>query len=94
MDTELVPMRQRDLHRYHTLRLVLERRITVAQAATSLGLSPRHIWRLTARLQAGGRRALVHGHRGRPSPRRLPPALPARVLALAVGGMQASTPRT
>ena len=43
MDTELFPMRQRDLHRYHTLRLVLERRITVAQAATSLGLSPRHI---------------------------------------------------
>ncbi|MBF8301334.1 MAG: family transposase [Acidobacteria bacterium] len=85
MDTELFPMRQRDLHRYHTLRLVLERRITVAQAATSLGLSPRHIWRLTARLQAGGRRALVHGHRGRPSRRRLPPALQARVLTLARG---------
>jgi transposase len=85
MDTELFPMRQRDLHRYHTLRLVLERRITVAQAATSLGLSPRHIWRLTARLQAGGRRALVHGHRGRPSRRRLPPTLQARVLTLARG---------
>ena len=85
MDTTLFVMRQRDLHRYHTLRLVLDHRITGLQAATTLGLTVRHIRRLTARLQAGGRRALVHGNRGRPSPRRLPPALQARVLALARG---------
>jgi hypothetical protein len=48
---ELTPMSQRELHRYHTLRLVQERRITGAQAAASLHLSERHLWWLLARLR-------------------------------------------
>ncbi len=82
---ELLPMRQRELHRYHTLRLVLERRITGAQAAASLHLSERHIWWLLARLRQEGRGALVHGNRGRPSGRRLPAALREHILTLARG---------
>lgn len=84
-DQEWIPMSQRELHRYHTLRLVLEGRITGAQAAASLGLSHRHVWWLLARLRTAGRRALVHGNRGRPSGRRLPAALRARILTLARG---------
>ena len=82
---ELIPMSQRELHRYHTLELVLERRITGAQAATSLGLTLRHVRRLIARLGHEGRRALVHGNRGQPSGRRLPPALQQQILTLAQG---------
>jgi transposase len=84
-DHELIPMSQRELHRYHTLRLVLEGRITGAQAAASLRLSERHIWWLLARLRQEGRRGLVHGNRGRPSGRRLPEAVQAQILALAQG---------
>jgi hypothetical protein len=36
MDSELFPMRQRDLHCYHVLQLVREHRITVAHAARPL----------------------------------------------------------
>ena len=68
---ELVPMSQRDLHRYHTLNLVLEHRLTGAQAAVSLGLTERQIWWLLARLRTDGRQGLAHGNRGRPSDRRL-----------------------
>ena len=81
----LVPMSQRDLHRYHTLRLVLEHRLTGAQAATALGLTERHVWWLLARLREEGRPALVHGNRGRPSGRRLPKATQHQILALARG---------
>jgi len=81
----LVPMSQRDLHRYHTLRLVLERRITGAQAAASLDLSERHVWWLLARLRQEGRRALVHGNRGRPSGRRLLAVTQQAILTLAQG---------
>jgi DNA ligase (NAD+) len=52
-DRELIPMSQRELHRYHTLRLVLERRITGAQAARSLGLGLRHVGRALAETLAG-----------------------------------------
>jgi hypothetical protein len=82
---ELVPMSQRDLHRYHTLRLVLEHRLTGAQAATALRLTERHVWWLVARLRQDGRSALVHGNRGRPSGRRLPGATQRQILPLARG---------
>ena len=63
-DPERIPMSQHELHRYHTLQLVLEHRITGARAAASLGLSLRHVRRLTTRLRQEGRRALIHGNRG------------------------------
>lgn len=84
-ERELIPLSQRGLHRYHTLRLVLERRITGAQAAASLGLSERQLWRLLARLRTHGQRALVHGNRGRPSGRRLPASTQQAILTLARG---------
>jgi transposase len=84
-DGERIPMSQRELHRYHTLRLVQEGRLTGAQAAVSLGLSERHVWWLLARLRTAGRRALVHGNRGRPSGRRLPAATRQQLLTLARG---------
>jgi hypothetical protein len=78
-------MSQRDLHRYHTLHLVLEHRLTGAQAATALSLTERHVWWLVARLRADGRQGLVHGNRGRPSGRCLPAAVQQRILTLARG---------
>ncbi len=82
---ELIPMSQRELHRYHTLQLVREGHLTGAEAATSLRLSERHVWWLLARLREEGRQALVHGNRGRPSGRRLPAALREQILTLARG---------
>jgi hypothetical protein len=78
-------MSQRDLHRYHTLRLVLEHRLTGAQAATALSLTERHVWWLVARLRQEGRGALVHGNRGRPSGRRLSLPVQHQILTLARG---------
>jgi hypothetical protein len=45
-DWERIPMSQREPHRYHTLRLVLEQRITAAQAAKSLAPSERHVQKI------------------------------------------------
>jgi transposase len=82
---EGIPMRQHELHRYHTLHLVLEHRLTGAEAAQSLRLSLRHVRRLLARLRREGRRAVIHGNRGRPSGRCLPPATREQILSLARG---------
>jgi transposase len=83
--TEVIPMRPHELHRYHTLHLVLEHRLTGTEAARSLGLSLRHVRRLLARLRQEGRRAVVHGNRGRPSARRLAEATRQQILALTRG---------
>jgi transposase len=83
--TEVIPMRQQELHRYHTLQMVLEHRLTGSEAAQSLGLSLRHVRRLLARLRKEGRRAVVHGNRGRPSARRLSEATRQQILTGARG---------
>lgn len=58
-------------------------RISIGDAALFLGLSERSVWRLRARLLAGGPQALAHGNRGRAPAHRLDPALVEQVVDLA-----------
>ena len=81
--SEVIPMRQHELHRYHILHLVSEQRLTGPEAAQSLGLSLRHVRRLLARVRHAGRGGIIHGNRGRPSRRRLAEATRQQVLTLA-----------
>lgn len=55
----------------------------MADAVRLLGLSARQIRRLRRAYQTRGAAALAHGNRGRPSPRRLPAKVRARILHLA-----------
>src|SRR5262249_18301589 len=64
------------------VKAALAGQITNAQGAQALRLSVRHFRRLKARYRAHGVRGLLHGLRGRASPRGLDPALRARVIAL------------
>lgn len=57
--------------------------LTVAEVAVLLGRSERSIWRLRRRYLELGVDAIVHGNRGRASPRRLAEATRTRILDLA-----------
>lgn len=57
--------------------------LTVAEVAVLLGRSERSIWRLRRRYVELGVDAIVHGNRGRASPRRLAEATRTRILELA-----------
>ena len=74
-----------ECQRLHVLTVLESGKTTAARAAEALGITPRHLRRLRAKLRAGGPRALAHGTRDRPSPRALPQALRAQVVALARG---------
>jgi transposase len=65
-------MSQAERDRLLTLQKVKKRVITQAEAATELGVSVRHVKRLLKALKKRGDKAVLHGLRGRPSPRRLP----------------------
>ncbi|MFL6417417.1 MAG: ISNCY family transposase [Bryobacteraceae bacterium] len=67
-------MNQAERDRLVTLRKVKKRVITQAEAAAELGVSVRHVKRLLRALKKRGDKAVIHGLRGRPSPRRLPEA--------------------
>src|SRR4051794_17898150 len=78
----VVLMSKAELSRVDTLARVDRGELSVAGAASLLGLSPRQVFRLLARFRAEGASGLASRRRGRPSNRRLPAAV--REAALAV----------
>ena len=76
-------MTTRDQQRLETLTHWIAGHLTAGEAAATLGRSERTAWRMRAALLGRGAEGLVHGNRGRASPRRLAPAARARILELA-----------
>ena len=75
----------KELKRLKVLEWVEAERMTVAEAAQMLGISERQGWRILARYRQAGGAGLVHGNRGRRSPRRLAEAARAEIVTLAQG---------
>jgi len=82
MDTE-VTLTVREQKRLFVTTEVLAARWTAPQAAGKLELSLRQMRRLLAAYRRDGPAGLVHGNRGRPSQRRLPPEVRQDVATLA-----------
>jgi transposase len=79
---ETITMTVEEQRRAWALTRVLKGALTMAEAAGELGLSERHLWRLRSAFERDGPAALVHGNRGRSSPRRVEPQVRARVVGL------------
>src|SRR5436309_991092 len=79
---ETFTLSPKELHRPGLLKVLCSGRLTNAQVAAALGITVRQVRRLKRRFEAGGPGALVHGNRGRPSPRRLPAAVRDAVVRL------------
>jgi hypothetical protein len=75
-------MSRKEVPRAGLLKAALARRITNDEGAGALHLSVRQFIRVKHRFQADGAPGLCHRLRGRPSPRRLPADVRARVAAL------------
>jgi len=58
-------MSQKQLGRYVTISRLIEKQLTVKQAAISLGLSTRQILRLKKGVKTSGANALIHKNSGR-----------------------------
>jgi transposase len=82
---ETITMTTAEQRRAWVLTKVMAGEVEVGEAAELLGLSPRSVWRLKRRFAEQGPAGLVHGNRGRPSPRRIEESTRAQVRALARG---------
>jgi len=78
-------MGQRQLQRWHVMKMVEVGKITLKEASEKMGVSYRQAQRIGSAIRDRGMKALFHGNRGRPSERRLPGKLCQRVLELARG---------
>ena len=75
-------MSQKERQRHHLLQIVLDGKSTLKDAGKRMGVSYRHAKRLKKRLVAEGAKGLVHGNRGRPSPKLLNRELAERIIEL------------
>jgi transposase len=75
-----------DRKRIETMQAILARKITVEDAAKILDRSERQVFRLKRRLLEAGLPGMVHGNRGRRSPRRVPDAVQKKILDLVQRG--------
>jgi transposase len=78
-----ITMSTKEQRRAWVLTKLLKGERTIAEAATALQLSERQIGRLRASFERDGPAGLVHGNRGRASPRRLADQLRQTVIELA-----------
>lgn len=82
---ERLTLDTRDQQRIDVLGRWREGTLTVGEASALLGVSERTAWRLLSRFRALGVDGVVHGNRGRSSPRRLPEATRRHIVELARG---------
>jgi transposase len=80
---ERLTLTTRDQQRLEVLTRWIAGILTTDEAVALLGLSERSAWRLRGRLLTKGADGLMHGNRGRASPRRLDESSRARILELA-----------
>jgi transposase len=74
---------QKDKKREFIVRDLDAHRMTAVEAAQSLGISERHVWRLLAAFRQEGADAVVHGNRGRTPKQTLSPEMRQRIVELA-----------
>ncbi|MDO8654890.1 MAG: ISNCY family transposase, partial [bacterium] len=82
MKREGIEISLRDINRHHILRMALENKLTLSEAARTLGVSYRHAKRLKKALMEEGIPGLQHGNRGRSPGNKTKEELKIRIVAL------------
>jgi predicted DNA-binding protein (UPF0251 family) len=71
MREDVVEMTKRDPERWQVIQRVMSGALTQAEAGEVLGLCERQVRRLVKKGKKKGSRGLIHGNRGKPSPRKM-----------------------
>jgi transposase len=82
MEGRDIRISEQEIKRHRMLRMVLEGRISLSDAADTMGVSYRHAKRLKKQVREHGARGIVHGNAGRSPSNKIDEDLRARVLEL------------
>jgi transposase len=84
MRKDIIAMSQKERQRYHLLQMVMDGKSTLKNAGERMWVSYRHAKRLKKKLITEGAKGLIHGNRGRPSPKALNRELTERIIELSL----------
>jgi transposase len=82
MEQETILMGQKQLQRWHLMKMVEVGKITLKEASERIGVSYRQAKRIGRAIRERGIKGLVHGNMGRPSNHRISEMLREKVLEL------------
>jgi transposase len=82
MKKDILTMSQKERQRHHLLQMVIDGKSSLKDTTERMGVSYRHAKRLKKKLISEGARGLIHGNRGRPSPKALNSELAKRIIEL------------
>ena len=82
MREDIIEMTKRELERWQVIQRVMLGALTQAEAGEVLGLCERQVRRLVKKGRKKGARGLIHGSRGKPSPRKMAEELEDRITAI------------
>ena len=82
MEKEFIKMRKQELDRLEVIHKVIEKRLKQKKAARVLSLSVRQVRRLKKKVKLYGDIAIVHGNRGKPSPRKYSDEFSEKVITI------------
>lgn len=85
MEGRYIRISEQGIQRYRLLKLVLENRISLMEAAVTMGVSYRQAKRLKKQVQDQGAKGIVHGNVGRSPANKIDEALRRQVLELSSG---------
>ncbi len=89
---DIIMATQEELKRLNVIHKVIDKRITQIEAAGIIGLSDRHIRRMTARIIDEGDKGIVHKSRGQPAHNQTPDKIKRRILHLCVDVYEGFSP--
>jgi hypothetical protein len=79
---ERITLTKREIERLTVVRQVMRRELKQKVAAEVLSLTTRQVRNLVRKVERDGAKGIVHGNRGKPSPKRMAPGLVDRIVAL------------
>lgn len=82
MEEERITLKARELKRYEVIKRVLRKEVRQESAAALLELTSRQLRNLMGRVREQGAKGLVHGNRGKPSPRKMSEARKERIVMI------------
>ena len=82
MKKDIIAMSQKERQRYHLLQMAIEGKTTLKDTSRLMRISYRQAKRLKKKLITEGAQGLIHGNRGRPSPRALNSELAGLIIKL------------
>ncbi|MBI4365419.1 MAG: helix-turn-helix domain-containing protein [Deltaproteobacteria bacterium] len=72
----------REEQRINVMQEVLDKKITRAAAGRALGVKERQVYRMLEKVRGRGIRGLIHGNKGKESPRKIPESFWRRVVRI------------